>query len=158
MNSTLKPVLPQERVSHRAKQSSVLAAEFHAIVASAAQLIQAELCNQQLNAQLISTRQQVNPELLDMAFLHCRGRSCGDEIAISRASRLFKRLGDNPQHIPEDMARSCGFSGLADAGKAFRDQLGIEMDAFLHTSQRALQDRQLRREDPRPERLIVGSA
>jgi hypothetical protein len=56
------------------------------------------------------------------------------------------------------MARSCGFSGLADAGKAFRDQLGIEMDAFLHTSQRALQDRQLRREDPRPERLIVGSA
>ena len=50
MNSTLKPVLPQERVNHRAKQSSVLAADFHAIVASAAQLIQSELCNHQLNA------------------------------------------------------------------------------------------------------------
>ena len=124
---------------------------------AATQLIQAEFADPHLDTLLISQRQQVDPGLLDTAFLHCRGRRCSDEIAITRASRLFKLLGDNPEHSPEHSARSCGFLGLSQAEDAFQNHLGIALGAHLHTSQRALQDRLLRREDPRPERLILGS-
>ena len=129
----------------------------HTIVLAASQLIQADFADPHLDPLLISQRQQVDPGLLDTAFLHCRGRRCSDEIAITRASRLFKLLGDNPEHNPEHSARSCGFVGLHQASEAFQSQLGIELGTHLHTSQRALEDRLLRREDPRPERLILES-
>jgi len=126
-------------------------------VVAATQLIQAEFTDPGLDTLLISQRLQVDPGLLDTAFLHCRGRCCSDEIAITRASQLFKLLSDDPEHNPERSARRCGFRGLSQAGEAFQNHLGIALGAHLHTSQRALQDRLQRREDPRPERLIVGS-
>jgi len=124
---------------------------------AATQLIQAEFADPGLDPLLISQRLQVDLGLLDTAFLHCRGRCCSDEIAITRASQLFKLLSDDPEHNPERNARRCGFRGLSQAGEAFQNHLSIALGGHLHTSQRALQDRLQRREDPCPEGLIVGS-
>ena len=97
----------------------------HSLVGAATQLIQSGLENPQLNTALLSQQLAVDPEQLDTAFWQCRGRSCRDEIEISRASRLFKLLGDSPLQDADSTARRCGFSGLSEAQQAFETQLGV---------------------------------
>ena len=129
---------------------------FHSLVGAATQLIQSGLENPQLNTALLGHQLAVDPSQLDSAFWQCRGRSCRDEIEISRASRLFKLLGDSPLQDADCTARRCGFAGLSEAQQAFETQLGIDLDLFLTTSRQALEDRQVRRDDPRPERLTLS--
>ena len=128
----------------------------HTLVGAATQLIQSGLANSQLDAALLSHQLAVDPSRLDSAFWQCRGRSCRDEIDISRASRLFKLLGDNPLRDAESTARRCGFPGLSEAQQAFQLLLGIDLESFLNTSRQALEDRQVRRDDPNPERLTLS--